>query len=196
MAAEPAVASAGASVVMLSPRPSPAADIRLKIAPLTFRAPVFAAPPAPPVAPAPVPEPVAEKAPTSRADSRAGAARAAEAALLSSASGAKIGASFEALAEIPAGARQGSGRAGGAGHAAADAEVLARRQFAESGRAPGARRNRAGRARPRLSLPPTSRKIIDLLIDLQPPLGFVAPTFDLSRSPSHKLGVAFAPNRP
>jgi len=92
-AAEPAMASAGASVVMLSPRPSPAADIRLKIAPLTFRPPVFAAPPAPPVALAPVPEPVAEKTPALEPPTPS------EAALLSSASGAKIGASFEALAE-------------------------------------------------------------------------------------------------
>jgi cell pole-organizing protein PopZ len=96
--AAPAVASAGASVVMLSPRPSPASDIRLKIAPLTFRPPVFAAPPSPPVAFSPVPEPVAEKAPTPEPPAPEQPVPP-EAALLSSASGAKIGASFEALAE-------------------------------------------------------------------------------------------------
>jgi cell pole-organizing protein PopZ len=92
---EPALASPGASVVMLSPRPSHAAEIRLKIAPLTFRAPAFAATPAPSAALSPVPEPVAESQPTPAPPIPAPA----EAALLSSASDAKIGASFEALAE-------------------------------------------------------------------------------------------------
>jgi cell pole-organizing protein PopZ len=92
--AEPAFSS----VVMLSPRPSNAAEIRLKIAPLTFRAPAFAAPSAPPVALAPVPEPVAEKAPTPAQPAPQESALQ-ESALLSSASDAKIGASFEALAE-------------------------------------------------------------------------------------------------
>jgi uncharacterized protein len=86
-AGEPSLASPGASVVMLPPRPSHTAEIRLKIAPLTFRAPSFAA--SPPVALAPDPEPVAE----------APAPAPAPAALLSPASDAKIGASFEALAE-------------------------------------------------------------------------------------------------
>ena len=89
-AGEPTLASPGASVVML-PRPSHAAEIRLKIAPLTFRAPVSAAPPAPALSP--VPEPVVEKAPALAQPAPL------EAALLSSASDAKIGASFEALAE-------------------------------------------------------------------------------------------------
>jgi cell pole-organizing protein PopZ len=102
--AEPAaaaLASSGASVVMLSPRPAHAAEIRLKIAPLTFRAPAFAATP---VEPAPVPEPVAETPPTPpqptpQPTSAPPSPEPAEAALLSSASDAKIGASFEALAE-------------------------------------------------------------------------------------------------
>ncbi len=89
-AGEPSLAPTGASVVMLPPRPSHTAEIRLKIAPLTFRAPSFAAPSSLSVAPAPDPEPVAEKSP---------APAPAEAALLSPASDAKIGASFEALAE-------------------------------------------------------------------------------------------------
>jgi cell pole-organizing protein PopZ len=92
---EPVLAS---SVVMLSPRPSNAAEIRLKIAPLTFRAPAFAASSAPPVALAPVPEPVAEKAPTPAQPAPQEPAPQ-ESVLLSSASDAKIGASFEALAE-------------------------------------------------------------------------------------------------
>jgi|GEM_PF-36111 len=101
-AAEPALASPGASVVMLSSRPSHAAEIRLKIAPLTFRAPAFTSTPAPSAA---RPEPVAETPSTPAPPTLAPLTLApetpapAEAGLLSSASDAKIGASFEALAE-------------------------------------------------------------------------------------------------
>jgi len=96
----PALASSGASVVMLSPRPAQAAEIRLKIAPLTFRAPAFAATATPSAALSPAPEPVAETPQTpAPLASAPPSPEPAEAALLSSTSDAKIGASFEALAE-------------------------------------------------------------------------------------------------
>ena len=92
----------GASVVSLVQPAAPAGEQRLKIASVSFRAPVFKPPAAAQDAPAEQPAP-AERQPQTAAAREIPAPEpvreASDSALLSAASGAKIGASFEALAE-------------------------------------------------------------------------------------------------